>query len=35
VFIDVPNDVLDEQVTVLKLTLKGPLSLYRGQGGFH
>ena len=35
VFIDVPNDALDEQVTVLKLTLKGPLSLYRGQGGFH
>jgi alpha-L-fucosidase len=35
VFIDVPYDALDEQVTVLKLTLKGALSLYRGQGGFH
>ena len=35
VFIDVPFDALDEQVTVLKLKLKGPLRLYEGQGGFH
>ena len=35
VFMDVPFDALDEQVTVLKLKLKGPLRLYEGQGGFH
>ena len=35
VFVDVPFDALDEQVTVLKLKLKGPLRLYEGQGGFH
>lgn len=35
VFLKVPVDALDEDVTVLKLKLKGPLSLYRGAGGFH
>ena len=35
VFIDVPFDALDSNVTVLKLKLKGPLSLYQGAGGFH
>jgi alpha-L-fucosidase len=35
IFMDVPFDALDEQVTVLKLKLKGPLRLYEGQGGFH
>lgn len=33
-FIDVPNNDLDEEVTVVKLKLKGSLSLYRGKGGF-
>jgi len=35
VFMEVPVDSLDSDVTVLKLKLKGPLSLYRGAGGFH
>ena len=35
VFIEVPFDALDSNVTVLKLKLKGPLSLYQGAGGFH
>lgn len=35
VFMNVPVDDLDEEVTVLKLKLKGPLSLYEGHGGFH
>jgi len=35
VFMNVPIDALDEQVTVVKLKLKGPLRLYEGQGGFH
>jgi len=35
VFMEVPVDALDSDVTVLKLKLKGPLSLYRGAGGFH
>jgi len=35
VFIDeVPASSRDEQMTVLKLKLKGKLSLYRGKGGF-
>ena len=33
VFIDVPEKYKDEYMTVLKLTLNGPLSLYRGVGG--
>ena len=33
VFIDVPEKYKDEYMTVLKLTLDGPLSLYRGVGG--
>jgi alpha-L-fucosidase len=33
-FIDIPNKDLDEEVTVVKLKLKGSLSLYRGKGGF-
>ncbi len=35
VFIDVPEKYKDEYMTVLKLTLNGPLSLYRGVGGLH
>jgi alpha-L-fucosidase len=35
VYIDVPENVLDTYVTVLKLQLKAPLKLYRGRGGFH
>lgn len=35
VFMDVPFDALDSDVTVLKLKLNGPLSLYQGAGGFH
>ena len=34
VFIDVPQNVQDEYVTVLKLKLDKPISLYRGKGGF-
>ena len=33
VFIDVPEKFKDEYMTVLKLTLNEPLSLYRGVGG--
>lgn len=33
VFIEVPEKHKDEYMTVLKLTLDGPLSLYRGVGG--
>jgi alpha-L-fucosidase len=33
-FIDIPNQDIDEEVTVVKLKLKGALSLYRGKGGF-
>jgi alpha-L-fucosidase len=35
VYIDVPENVLDEYVTVIKLRLDAPVKLYRGQGGFH
>lgn len=35
VFMDVPFDALDSDLTVLKLQLKGPLNLYQGAGGFH
>ncbi|MCQ2167755.1 MAG: alpha-L-fucosidase [Bacteroidales bacterium] len=31
-YINVPEDVLDEHITVLALELEGPLSLYRGSG---
>jgi alpha-L-fucosidase len=31
-WIDVPKDALDEQVTVLKIELDGPLDLYGGEG---
>jgi len=34
VYIDVPSNVLDKYVTVLKLKLDKPLKLYRGHGGF-
>jgi alpha-L-fucosidase len=35
VFIDeVPEAQRDEHMTVLRLTLDGPLKLYRGKGGF-
>lgn len=33
VFIDVPEKYKDEYMTVLKLSLDGPISLYRGVGG--
>ena len=32
VYIDVPDKVLDEQVTVLAVLLKGPVDLYREKG---
>lgn len=35
VYIDVPENVLDKYVTVLKLKLNKPVKLYRGQGGFN
>jgi alpha-L-fucosidase len=33
VYIDVPDTVLDPYITVLKLSLDGPVKLYRGKGG--
>jgi alpha-L-fucosidase len=35
VFINVPEKVKDQYMTVLKLTLDQPLKLYRGQGGLN
>ena len=35
VYIDVPEQVLDNYVTVLKLRLNGPVKLYRGRGGLN
>jgi alpha-L-fucosidase len=35
VYIDVPAKVLDKYMTVLKVKLDKPVSLYRGQGGFN
>lgn len=35
VFFSVPLSTLDSELTVLKVTLKAPLKLYRGQGGFN
>ena len=35
VYIDVPENVNDQYVTVLKLKLDKPVKLYRGQGGFN
>ena len=35
VFINVPETVKDEYITVLKLTLDKPVKLYRGQGGLN
>lgn len=35
VYIDVPENVNDKYVTVLKLKLDKPVRLYRGQGGFN
>lgn len=35
VYIDVPENVLDKYVTVLKLKLSNRIKLYRGQGGFN
>ena len=32
VYIDVPEKVLDEQVTVIAVLLKGPIELYREDG---
>ena len=31
-YIDVPDRVLDEQITVLAVLLDGPVKLYRGEG---
>jgi alpha-L-fucosidase len=33
VYIDVPTTVLDQYITVLKLSLDKPIKLYRGKGG--
>jgi len=33
VFIDVPDSLKDQYMTVLKITLDGPVKLYRGKGG--
>lgn len=33
VYIDVPDTVLDPYITVLKVSLDGPVKLYRGKGG--
>lgn len=35
VYIDVPENVQDKYITVLKLKLDKPVKLYRGQGGFN
>ena len=35
VFIDVPRSELDNYLTVLELTLEGPVKLYAGHGGFN
>jgi alpha-L-fucosidase len=35
VYIDVPENVLDKYVTVLKVELEGPVQLYRGKGGLN
>jgi len=35
VYINVPNDVQDTYMTVLKLKLDKPIKLYRGKGGFN
>lgn len=35
VYIDVPEGISDKYVTVLKVKLDKPVSLYRGQGGFN
>jgi alpha-L-fucosidase len=35
VYINVPENVLDKYVTVLKVRLREPLKLYRGQGGLN
>ena len=35
VYIDVPENVADKYVTVLKVKLDKPLKLYRGQGGLN
>lgn len=35
VFIDIPSNLQDEYLTVLKLELEGPVKLYRGKGGFN
>ena len=32
VYIDVPEDVQDEQITVIAVLLDGPIKLYRGEG---
>lgn len=34
-FLHVPAEALDAEITVVKIVLDTPLDLYRGQGGFH
>ncbi|HLO90114.1 MAG TPA: alpha-L-fucosidase [Lentimicrobium sp.] len=34
VFIDIPSNLQDQYLTVLKVELNGPVKLYRGKGGF-
>jgi alpha-L-fucosidase len=35
VYINIPEGVQDKYITVLELTLDGPVKLYRGHGGFN
>lgn len=35
VYIDVPKDEIDKYVSVIKVKLKDPIKLYRGQGGLY
>jgi len=35
VYINIPEGVQDKYITVLELTLEGPVKLYRGHGGFN
>jgi alpha-L-fucosidase len=35
VFIEVPDDIQDEYMTVVRLELEDKVRLYRGKGGFN
>jgi alpha-L-fucosidase len=35
VYIDIPEGIQDQYMTVLELKLDGPLKLYKGHGGFN